>query len=241
MHHATEKAPDMSGNSVEGENRNPNTHEGEPIMNSLPTTTDPALTSTHAKGIDNLLEQMREHGVTTLGELHAAQTAERTCPRCHGLIEMSPDGTLFAAGSRATADRDIRICADCGGDEALRQYYDNGRVVPPSEWPIADPHHYRQRMEPMRVDFPNTEGPAWADYTAIDNDGTTLGYSRVLHDLGNLTVELHEEVEPTRQLLHVQRGGLNWEFEYSDEVVATATAMLEAAKQWQRIQAGEQS
>lgn len=82
--------------------------------------------------------------------------------------------------------------------------------------------------------------PDWAESTDFDIDGTPILHSRVLHDFDNLYIELSEELQPTRQNLQVQLGGDGWEFDNANEVIATATAMLAAAKQWQRIQAGEQ-
>lgn len=56
------------------------------------------------------------------------------CPRCSGPIEIADD-VVFAAGSRATTEREIDICAPCGSDESFP-----GRTIAPEHWPLADPH-----------------------------------------------------------------------------------------------------
>lgn len=62
------------------------------------------------------------------------------CPRCEGPIEIR-DGVKIAAGSRATADRDVDICGMCGTDEAIREQAGGG-VIPVTGWPMHDPHEF---------------------------------------------------------------------------------------------------
>lgn len=51
------------------------------------------------------------------------------CPRCHGPIE-SHGPVVLAAGSRATPERDIDICAPCGADEVHN-------LVRVAQWPVS--------------------------------------------------------------------------------------------------------
>ncbi|WP_019629684.1 hypothetical protein [Actinomadura atramentaria] len=52
-----------------------------------------------------------------------------TCPRCEGELGEHP------ARSRMSVEREERICADCGLDEAVRESSELA-PIPPNEWPV---------------------------------------------------------------------------------------------------------
>lgn len=158
------------------------------------------------------------------------------CPRCGEAIQLAPDGSPFAAMSRATAERDIEICATCGSDEALRQAYE-GLVIATDEWPVTDPHRFSQQM----VAVESTDGPAWAEKTELDVDGTPLLHFKNVLRNDRMEATLVQEVEPDVQKMLCQVGGDSWvDFNSPEHMLDFIDDLKITAGKWQRIRAGEQ-
>lgn len=68
-------------------------------------------------------------------------TYKPRCPRCgHFIPNDFQPGEYMGAMSRYLVDdcRIIEICSPCGEDEAMMQFMEQGRVIPPSEWPLTE-------------------------------------------------------------------------------------------------------
>ncbi|AEM89022.1 hypothetical protein [Streptomyces violaceusniger] len=62
------------------------------------------------------------------------ETKQEECPRCEGPLRGFPED--IGASSRVTTpERDVRICGQCGTDEAVRDAAGFG-PVPLDEWPV---------------------------------------------------------------------------------------------------------
>ncbi|MEW1679396.1 hypothetical protein AB0O47_40020 [Streptomyces noursei] len=58
-----------------------------------------------------------------------------TCPRCDGPAKLYAEDK--GAKSRASEDRSITVCSNCGTDEALRAFR-RERLALPDEWPVKE-------------------------------------------------------------------------------------------------------
>jgi hypothetical protein len=53
------------------------------------------------------------------------------CPRCQ--VNLLPVGYI---GARSRADNKTEVCSECGQQEALNQFMQNGYTEPVDEWPV---------------------------------------------------------------------------------------------------------
>lgn len=99
----------------------------------------------------------------------------KICPRCRGWIPTNENpGAYPGAMSRyLIPDEDgefsrlIEICSACGQDEAFMQMHEQGRIIPPHEWPIertyasdADIARQKAAFEALREFKESDEGKA---------------------------------------------------------------------------------
>lgn len=107
--------------------------------------------------LEDRKEERRMRGFLFHGTLNQNP---KICPRCKGWIPTNENpGEYPGAMSRylvpdpdegGELSRIIEICSACGEDEAWMQVHEQGRIVPPHEWPIertyaTDADRQRQR------------------------------------------------------------------------------------------------
>ena len=87
----------------------------------------------------------------------------------------------------------------------------------------------------------NENRPAWAEHTEFDIDGEPLLHSLMVIDTERVEASIVREVNPDGEKLLCQVKSDSWvDFDSPEQVLDFIDDLKIAAKQWQRIQAGEQ-